>query len=112
MENIVPKWLIKPKDANELSSSLWPKNFVRNTEGEVELASVHVTGLAQQYGTALYVYDEAMFRERAETIRTVFEVAFDKTSTPVKIYYAGKAFLSTTIVRWMLDAGLNLDTST
>ncbi len=46
--------------------------------------------------------DEADFRERARAWRTAFGQDAD-------VFYAGKAFLSRAVVRWLHEEGLNLD---
>src|SRR5262249_44962045 len=42
-------------------------------------------------------------------IRESFEAAFAPLNARVQVYYAGKAFLSTEVARWMSGAGLNID---
>ncbi len=51
--------------------------------------------------TPAYVLDEADFRARARAFREGF-AAYD-------VYYAGKAFLCTTVARWVAEEGLCLD---
>ncbi|MGB3376637.1 MAG: diaminopimelate decarboxylase, partial [Microbacterium sp.] len=41
-----------------------------------------------------------------------FETAAATHGTTARVYYAGKALLNTTIVRWVMDEGLNLDVCT
>lgn len=63
---------------------------------------IAVTRLAEEYGTPAYILDEADFRERARAWRTAF-------GTDADVFYAGKAFLSRAVVRWLDEEGLNLD---
>lgn len=105
---LAPHWLVVPDDANELSHALWPRTVTR-TDGELTVAGVGVGELQQRYGTPLYVIDEAHARERAVEVRDAFTSAFARVGSAAKVYYAGKAFLSIEIARWMTEAGLNID---
>ncbi|GAA4157975.1 hypothetical protein GCM10023068_43810 [Leifsonia shinshuensis] len=53
--------------------------------------------------------DEAEARERAVEVRSAFQRAFAEVGSAARVYYAGKAFLSIEIARWMTEAGLNID---
>ncbi len=68
-----------------------------------------LTALAAEFGTPLYVVDENDARTRAARLKAAFDDAFAAVGGTVKVYYAGKAFLSTEIARWMTAAGLNID---
>ena len=106
---LAPAWLNLPDDANALSPALWPASTTRNTAGELMIGGLSATDLASEFGTPLYVIDEADARTRAAELRRVFEREFARVGTTVGIYYAGKAFLSMQMARWMADAGLNID---
>jgi diaminopimelate decarboxylase len=60
-------------------------------------------------GTPLYVVDEQDARDRAAELKAAFGDAFESAGSHATVYYAGKAFLSTEIARWMTAAGLNID---
>jgi diaminopimelate decarboxylase len=105
---LAPQWLSLPSDANELLPALWSHNTVR-TDGEITVAGVGATALADQFGTPLYVVDEADVRSRAAETLAAFQRAFSGIGTTAKVYYAGKAFLSIEVARWMTEAGLNID---
>lgn len=109
---LAPEWLSVPADVNELNPDIWPSNLQRSASGEAVFAGIPVTELAARYGTPLYLIDRAQLRERATQIREAFEGALGTIGAQVTVYYAGKAFLSADVVRWMLDAGLSIDTST
>jgi len=106
---LAPEWLSSPADANTLAAGLWPQSARRTDEGAISIAGVSATELAAQFGTPLYVVDEADARTRAIELRTAFDTEFARVGTTVKVYYAAKAFLSTEVARWMVDAGLNID---
>ena len=106
---LAPDWLRLPADANALAPGLWPTSATRSPGGELLIGGVTAAALAAEFGTPLYVIDEADARARAAELLTVFQTEFARIGTSVKVYYAGKAFLSTEVVRWVSDAGLNID---
>jgi diaminopimelate decarboxylase len=57
----------------------------------------------------VYVVDELHARKSAVRVRQAFDTAFDSIGTTAKVYYAGKAFLCTEVVRWVTEAGLGVD---
>ena len=106
---LAPSWLAVPDDANALPESVWPANARRDERGVVTIGGVPATELAQRFGTPLYVFDEADARQRAARTRAAFAAAAAEAGTTVTVYYAGKAFLSTEVARWVAEAGLNID---
>ncbi|TFC29394.1 diaminopimelate decarboxylase [Cryobacterium sp. TMT2-18-3] len=106
---LAPDWLCLPDDANALADGLWPATIDRTPQGELLIGGCTASALAAEYGTPLYLVDETDARARAASLRAVFEAEFARIGTSVHIYYAGKAFLSTEIARWMLAEGLNID---
>jgi diaminopimelate decarboxylase len=103
---LAPGWLVHPDDANALDARVWPRGARRDADGEATFAGVTASALAAEFGTPLYVLDQADALGRAAEFRAAFEAAFPGG---VSIYYAGKAFLSVAVARWMADAGLNID---
>jgi diaminopimelate decarboxylase len=103
---LAPGWLVHPDDANALDARVWPHGATRDPAGELRVAGVAATALAAEFGTPLYVLDEDDALQRATGIRDAFAAAFPGGST---VYYAGKAFLSIEVARWMAGAGLNID---
>ena len=88
-----------------LPAAVWPRNAARDADGVVRLTGVDVATLAREYGTPLFVVDEADFRSRCA------EHA-DAYGDPALVHYASKAFLTTEIARWVADEGLGLDVCT
>lgn len=105
---LAPGWLVAPDDANGIAAGLWPSTTSREA-GELVIGGVSASALAAQYGTPLYVIDELDARNRAREVRTAFESEFARIGTTARVYYAGKAFLSTEVARWMVAEGLNID---
>lgn len=104
-----PGWLHAPADANALAEQVWPIGAHRDDAGRLVVGGVDAEALVATYGTPLYVVDEADARARARRLRAAFESAAASVGTEVSVYYAGKAFLSSEIVRWVVDEGLSVD---
>lgn len=84
---------------------MWPNGTERNERGELVIGGVPVTDLVKQYGSPLYVYDEATLRANMRAWRTAFDGLLDD----VRVAYAGKAFLTTAIATIVGEEGLYLD---
>ena len=95
-----PSWLRQPDDPNQLVQHLW-STTARKVDGRLEVGGVPLTDLVAEHGTPAYVLDEDDFRSRARAFRDAF-AAYD-------VFYAGKAFLCTTVARWVAEEGLWLD---
>ena len=95
-----PSWLNEPTDPNELVPLLWSET-ARKTDGVLSVGGVTLLDVVEQEGSPAYVLDELDFRARARAFKEAF-ASYD-------VFYAGKAFLSTTTVRWLAEEGLNLD---
>ncbi len=106
---LAPEWLVHPEDANALAPAVWPTGAARVASGAIAIGGVEVTALAAEFGTPLYVVDENDARTRATRLKSAFDEAFAAIGGTVKVYYAGKAFLSTEVARWMTEAGLGID---
>ena len=106
---LAPEWLDYPADVNAIQESVWPRHAKRRATGELEIAGVAVTEIAAQFGTPVYVIDEDDFRARATAAKSALGDAAKKIGTEAKVYYASKAFLSTEIVGWINELGLNID---
>ena len=98
-----PSWLREPGDPNELVPALW-SGTARKVDGALEVGGVRLTDLVAEHGSPAYVLDEEDFRARARAFRDGF--------ADCDVYYAGKAFLCTTVARWIDEEGLSLDVCT
>lgn len=83
---------------------LLPENASVASDGSLQIAGVDVASLAEQYGTPLFVYDEAHLRARCREAVASFG--------PDRVIYATKAFLCTAMARLAYDEGLLLDVAT
>jgi diaminopimelate decarboxylase len=106
---LAPEWLAPPADANALVPSVWPASAGRAESGALRVGGVTASALHAAYGTPLYVVDEQEARDRAERIRDAFSTAFAPLAVRSTVYYAGKAFLTIEVARWMAELGLNID---
>ncbi len=106
---LAPDWLAHPDDVNALAPTVWQRNAVRDANGEIQFAGVSTSDLVARFGTPLYVMDEDDVLSRAAEVLTAFSQAFGAAGSTAHVYYAGKAFLSTEVARWMTAAGLNID---
>lgn len=80
------------------------------TPGHLMIGGVSATQLATEFGTPLFVIDEADFFDRASAWRDALQSAFgDRAGT---VYYAGKSFLCKEITRWLDVVGIGLDVCT
>ena len=95
-----PGWLRPPDDANALVPTLW-SSTAQKVGGDLVVGGVAIPELVANVSTPAYVLDEADLRARARAFRDAF-AGYD-------VYYAGKAFLCTTVARWVAEEGLSLD---
>jgi diaminopimelate decarboxylase len=91
-----------PADLNALDPKVWSQTVTRAEDGTVSVGGIDVQSLAEEFGTPAYILDEQDFRARCRAWRDAFGTGAD-------VYYAGKAFLSRAIVRWLHEEGLNVD---
>ena len=108
---LAPGWLQVPADLNALHGPLWAAGVSRNDAGELTIDGIPVRELKRQFGTPLYVLSENDFRARARAFSDAFNDAFADICGGVDVYYAGKSFLCTAVVRWVEEEGLRLDTA-
>ncbi|HKD98826.1 MAG TPA: diaminopimelate decarboxylase [Micromonosporaceae bacterium] len=99
--NTGPEWLRTPDDVNALVPALWPANVARGPHGALTVGGLRADDLAAEFGTPVYVLDEADLRARCRAFVTAFEDG--------DVYYAGKAFLSKAVVKIIAEEGLSLD---
>ncbi len=92
-----------PDDLSELDAGVWPRSAERR-DGVLHVAGIDVRDIAAAHGTPVYVLDEADFRSRCRDFSEAFAGA--------DVHYAGKAFLSGRVARWVDEEGLFLDVCT
>ncbi|WCK56006.1 diaminopimelate decarboxylase [Aneurinibacillus sp. Ricciae_BoGa-3] len=76
-----------------------------NEWGHLEIGGCDTVELARQYGTPLYVYDEALIREKCRS----YVEAFKKTGFDFQVAYASKAFMCVAMCELIDELGMSLD---
>ena len=76
-----------------------------NEKGNLSIGGVDASELAKEFKTPLYVMDQ----ELIETTIDKMKEAFKSTRFNTRIAYAGKAFLSTGMIKLVESKGLDLD---
>ena len=102
----------EPADANALVTEVWPSRADRDEHGVLRLGGIEATALRDCFGTPLYVLDEDEVRAQARRALAAFRAAAEAHGADARVYYAGKAFLSTEVVRWVTEEGLAVDVCT
>ncbi|GKU79607.1 diaminopimelate decarboxylase [Paenibacillus sp. L3-i20] len=76
-----------------------------NTNGHLEIGGCDVTDLAKEFGTPLYIVDEALIRKRASE----YVEAFKASGLKFQVAYASKAFSVMAMCAIAEQEGLSLD---
>ena len=92
---------------------LWPTTARRTASGELALGGLGVSTLLEQAPTPVFVLDEADFRGRAATWSAAMAEEFWEGygMRGGEAFYAGKAFLTTSVARMVLEEGMGIDTA-
>jgi diaminopimelate decarboxylase len=90
-------------------ASMWSKNVSFNN-GELHLAGMSASNLAQEFGTPTFFLDEEAFRTRSTLWRDGLKAEFgDKAG---HVFYASKAFTCTAVAHWISEIGIGIDVAT
>src|ERR1041385_3738111 len=76
-----------------------------NAEGHLEIGGCDTVRLAAEFGTPLYVMDEAAIRANCRNYRAAFAARYPRN----EIYYASKAFLTSALCGIIAQEGLSMD---
>ena len=87
------------------NASLFPMGSTSSENGNLNIGGCDVTELAKEYGTPLYIYDEATIRTMARSFVKEFGTRYANTV----VAYASKAFLTKAMARIANEEGLSLD---
>ncbi|ERH24851.1 diaminopimelate decarboxylase [Actinomyces johnsonii F0542] len=90
---------------------LWPTTARRTPDGELALGGLTVSEILANAPSPVFVLDEADLRGRAASWSAAMAEEFwpGYGMAGGEAYYAGKAFLTTTIARWVLEEGMGID---
>jgi diaminopimelate decarboxylase len=86
--------------AAPIPSRLLPDTAKIGADGHLSIGGCDVVDLAAEFGTQLFIYDEAHLRNRCREALAAFGDG---------VAYAGKAFLSVAMARLVHEEGLHLD---
>ena len=84
---------------------VFPDSTSTNAAGHLTIGGCDATDLVEQYGTPLYVLDEATLRSRCQQ----FAQAFGDRYSNSKAVYASKAYINPALARIFAEEGLGLD---
>ena len=84
---------------------VFPDTASANLHGHLVLGGCDVVELAAQWGTPLYVFDEATLRNRCREFREAFVAHFPHSV----VAYAAKAFINRPLAQLLLEEGLDLE---
>ncbi|CAI8058461.1 Diaminopimelate decarboxylase [Geodia barretti] len=86
-------------------SHVFPDTADTDDAGHLTLGGCDTVQLAEQYGTPLYVLDEATLRNRCRQFSSAFAGSYPNTG----VVYASKAGINPALVRIFTEEGLGLD---
>ena len=89
-----------------LHPHLWPDNAAIDQHGHLQIGGCDTVALAREYGTPLYVLDEATVRTGCRDYLAALARGY---SGPGAAHYAGKALLNTAVAQLVAEEGLGLD---
>jgi len=85
---------------------LFPDSYAVNSSGRMEVGGCDLEELAEEFGTPLYVYDEATLRGRIREFTKALRTSYAGKSL---VLYAAKAFLSIQVAKLVAEEGAGLD---
>lgn len=97
-----------PEDLSLLAAGVWPDSAERNADGAMVLGGMDVRDVVAEAGSPVLLYDEAHVRGAARE----YAQAYGSLGVQCDVYYAGKAFLATTVATWIDEEGVRLDVCT
>jgi diaminopimelate decarboxylase len=85
--------------------ALFPLTTEANKQGHLVIGGCDVLDLAEEFGTPLYVFDEATLRQKCRE----FKDEFTRLRPDTLVIYASKAFLNRVLALILQEEGLGLD---
>ncbi|MBT9149074.1 MAG: diaminopimelate decarboxylase [Dehalococcoidia bacterium] len=85
--------------------NILPEAAAVNNEGHLIIGGCDVVGLVGEFGTPLYLFDEATLRHKCREYRREFSKRYSHTL----VIYACKAFLNLALAQILMQEGLGLD---
>ena len=88
-----------------LASKVFPRTAAVNDEGRLAIGGCDAAVLAREFGTPLYVFDEATLRGQAEAFLAAFRSRYPES----RVVYACKAYVNVALARFLAGLGLGFD---
>ncbi len=85
--------------------NVFPDTTQINSQGQIEIGGCNLIDLAEEYGTSLYVLDEATLRNRCRSFVREFQQRYSNT----QVVYASKAYINPALAKLFQEEGLGLD---
>jgi diaminopimelate decarboxylase len=85
--------------------NVFPDTTEINAQGQLIIGGCNTLELAEQYGTPVYVFDEATLRHRCRS----YVKEFGKLHPATQVLYASKAYINPSLARIFQEEGLGLD---
>ena len=85
--------------------TVFPITAKVNSRGHLEVGGCDVVDLIAEYGSPLYLFDEATLRNRCRAFLDEFGLRYSNT----RVLYASKAYISVGLARLFQEEGLGLD---
>jgi diaminopimelate decarboxylase len=85
--------------------AVFPQTAEINSKDHLVIGGCDTVGLAKEYGTPLYVFDETEIRNRCREFKT----EFGKRYTNTIVSYSPKAFIAKAMIKLVEEEGLDLD---
>ncbi len=86
-------------------AKVFPISTEVNAQDHLVIGGCDVTDLVAEFGTPLYVYDEATLKGRADAFTSAFGSRYGNS----KVLYASKAFINVGLAKLLSAAGLGFD---
>ena len=87
------------------AANVFPASAEVDARGRLWLGGCDTVELAREFGTPLYVYDEAALRGAAEAFTSAFASRYPAS----QVVYACKAFVNVPLARLIASYGLGFD---
>ncbi|GBD10502.1 Diaminopimelate decarboxylase [bacterium HR23] len=84
---------------------IFPRTAQATPEGHLAIGGCDVVDLAGQFGTPLYIFDEATLRHQCRAFRDAFHAVYPNSL----VIYACKAYINPVLARIFQEEGLGLD---
>ena len=85
--------------------NVFPDTAEVNQQGHLAIGGCNTLELAEEYGTPVYIFDEATLRNRCRSFVNEFRKLYPAT----QVLYASKAYINPALAKIFHEEGLGLD---